>query len=142
LRAHPLIAIEVSSPPSEPPRPANAGSIDGASAISNGTPPTYKVGVNISPPVPLNEVEAEYSDYGRKKRITGICLIGLIVDANGVPQNVHVVKGLEPSMDENALDAARQLRFKPALRDGTTPVPVEISIEVNFVLRKNKRKLF
>jgi TonB family protein len=140
LRAHPFIVIAVASPPSIPPKLRTPGSISGSPAIPSSSPPLNKVGANISPPVPLNEVEAEYSDYGRKKRITGVCLIGLIVDANGVPQNVHVVNGLEPSMDENALDAARQLRFKPAMRDGTTPVPVEISVEVKFILRK--RKLF
>jgi TonB family protein len=139
LHAHPFIAISVSSPPSAP-GVASVGSANGSPAVSNNVPSPYKIGANVSAPVLLNEVEAEYSDYGRRKRITGICLIGLIVDANGMPQNVHLIKGLEPSMDENALDAVRQFRFKPALKDGTTPVPVEFTVEVNFKLRK--RNLF
>jgi TonB family protein len=135
MRAHPLIAMRVSPPPSVP-EGVNIGSPSGSTAVSNNTQPPYKVGANISPPVALHEIEAEYSDYGLKNRITGICLVGLIVDATGMPRNIHLIKGLEPSLDDKALDAVRQFRFKPALKDGTTPVPVEMTIEVNFILRK------
>jgi len=96
-----------------------------------------KPAVHISPPVPLNRVEAEYSEYGRKKRISGICLVQAMIDVNGIPQDVRVEKSLEPSMDEKAVEAVKQYRFKPAMKDGITPVPVMITIAVNFRLRKS-----
>jgi protein TonB len=34
-------------------------------------------------------------------------------------------------LDEKAVEAVRQYRFKPAMKDGR-PVPVEIYVEVNF----------
>ncbi len=88
----------------------------------------------MSAPIPLFVPEAEYSKYARKKKIIGICLIGLIVDAKGTSQNVHVVKGLEPSQDKNAIEAVKKYRFKPAMKDGKVPVPVAINFEVNFRL--------
>jgi TonB family protein len=90
----------------------------------------------MSAPVPLLQPQAEYSDYARKKGISGICLLGLIVDANGMPQNIHVIKSLEPSLDQNAIEAVKKYRFKPAIKDGTVPVPVVVNIEVNFRLYK------
>jgi len=69
-------------------------------------------------------------------RIQGICLIGLVVDANGVPQKVHVVKSLEPSLDEEAVASVQTWRFTPALKDGTQPVPFEVTVEINFRLIK------
>jgi hypothetical protein len=48
---------------------------------------------------------------------------------------VHVVKSLESSMDENVVAAANELRFKPALKDGNTPVSVEVIMPINFRLR-------
>jgi periplasmic protein TonB len=45
-----------------------------------------------------------------------------------------VVRALGMGLDEKALDAVRQFKFKPAMKDGKTPVPVTITIEVNFRL--------
>jgi TonB family protein len=112
--------------PSTPPQPATPA----ASA-------PYKIGGNVSAPVVIHSVEAEFSDYARRNRICGTTIIGLIVDAEGLPQDVHVIKSLEPSLEQNAVAAVEQYRFKPAMKDGTIPVPVEIKIEVDFTLYKS-----
>jgi len=58
-------------------------------------------------------------------------LLNLVVDEHGVPQNVHVVRGVGLGLDAKAVDAVKQWRFKPAMENGT-PVPVELNIEMNF----------
>jgi thiol-disulfide isomerase/thioredoxin len=58
-------------------------------------------------------------------------LVNLIVDPHGVPQNVHVLRGLGMGLDEKAVEAVRQYRFKPAMEHGK-PVAVEMNAEVNF----------
>jgi TonB family protein len=92
----------------------------------------HKVGGNISSPIPINLPQAEFSDEGRLKKISGMCVVNLFVDVYGVPHDLILEKSLEPSMDQKALEAASRYRFKPALRDKLEPVPVMISIEVNF----------
>jgi periplasmic protein TonB len=62
-----------------------------------------------------------------------VCLISLIVDAQGNPQNPRVVQRLGMGLDEKALEAVLKYRFKPAKKDGK-PVPVRISVMVNFRL--------
>jgi TonB family protein len=94
----------------------------------------YHVGGGVAAPVPLNTVEAEYSDEARRAKYQGVCLIALIVDAQGNPQNPRVVRSLGMGLDERALDAVRKYRFKPAMKDGRIPVPVSITVEVNFRL--------
>jgi protein TonB len=37
-------------------------------------------------------------------------------------------------LDEKALEAVRQYKFRPAMKDGKTPVAVMITVEVNFRL--------
>jgi outer membrane biosynthesis protein TonB len=37
-------------------------------------------------------------------------------------------------LDEKALEAVMKYKFKPAMNDGKTPVPVPINVEVNFRL--------
>ena len=100
----------------------------------NSTLVPYKVGGRVSAPILLKSGEVEYSDYARKQKISGVCIVSLIVDASGMPQNVHLVKSLESGLDQNAINAVSQYRFKPAMKNGTTPVPVQITVTVDFRL--------
>jgi len=55
----------------------------------------------------------------------------LIVDEKGMPTHVRVVRGVGMGLDEKAVEAVRQYRFKPGTKDGK-PVPVDLYIDVNF----------
>jgi protein TonB len=54
-----------------------------------------------------------------------------VVDENGNPTHVHVARGVGMGLDEKAVEAVRQYKFKPGMKDGK-PVKVELAIEVNF----------
>jgi TonB family protein len=62
---------------------------------------------------------------------SGIVLVNLIVDTNGLPRNVHVLRGVGMGLDETAVAAVKQYTFQPAMENGK-PVPVELNVEVNF----------
>ena len=94
----------------------------------------YQIGGGISSPIPIFQPEAEFSDEARRAKYQGVVLISLIVDAQGNPQNVHVIRSLGMGLDEKAMEAVRKYKFKPAMKDGKTPVPVMATIEVNFRL--------
>jgi len=102
--------------------------------VFTGAPEAYRIGKRISAPVPTVQPEAKFTRQARKEHVQGQVMIMLIVDANGMPQNPRVVKPLPAGLTEEALAAVRQYRFRPALKDGTTPVPVMITIVVNFKL--------
>jgi periplasmic protein TonB len=53
------------------------------------------------------------------------------VDKNGNPSDVKVVRGIGHGLDEKAVEAVRQYKFKPATKDGD-PVMVDLYINVNF----------
>lgn len=94
----------------------------------------YRVGGGISAPSVLFAPEAEFSDEARRAKYQGVCLISVIVDAQGNPVNPRVVRTLGMGLDEKALEAVRKYKFRPAMKDSKTPVPVMINIEVNFRL--------
>ena len=94
----------------------------------------YRVGGGISAPIPIFQPEAEFSDEARRAKYQGVCLISMIVDAQGNPQNPRVIRPLGMGLDEKALEAVRKYKFKPAMKDGKTPVPVMVTVEVNFRL--------
>ncbi|HVJ07653.1 MAG TPA: energy transducer TonB [Acidisarcina sp.] len=91
----------------------------------------YHVGGGVSAPSLIYSVDPEFSDEARRAKYQGICIVSMIVDAQGNPQHIRISRPLGMGLDQKALDAVRQYRFKPAYFQGH-PVPVEISIEVNF----------
>jgi TonB family protein len=112
----------------------NPGPGNGAAPGSNGGAGVYRAGGHIRAPVLVYSVPATYSGNARRSRISGSCLVSAIIDVKGIPQNVHIVKSLDLSLDQNAVAAIKQYRFKPAMKDGTIPVPVMVTIEVDFRL--------
>ena len=60
-------------------------------------------------------------------------VVAVIVNMQGRPMNVHVVRGCGMGLDEKAIEAVRNWRFDPAMKDGK-PVAVQINVEVNFHL--------
>ena len=107
-------------------------------AAENKTQPgayghVYKVGNGVSAPVVLKMVLAHYPDAVLKEKtpINGKVLLGLVVDAEGMPQDVHVVRSFRADFDTQAIKAAKGYGFKPAMRRGKA-VAASITMEVNF----------
>lgn len=88
-------------------------------------------GGGVSAPVLIYSVDPEFSDEARRAKYQGICVVSLIVDKQGNPQNIRVVRALGMGLDQKAEEAVRQYKFKPAYYKGH-PVPVLIDVEVNF----------
>lgn len=131
LLSVPFAAAQQPTPPSDTTAPTQANDAVPSPDYPSGI---YKVGGRISAPVVKHQVTAQFTDEARRAKYQGICLIGLIVDTHGKPQNVHVTLPLGMGLDEKAIEAVRQYRFKPALKDGAIPVPVQIVIEIDFRL--------
>jgi protein TonB len=79
-------------------------------------------------------VEPEYTPEAKDAGLEGAVVIKAEVSPDGVPQNISVVKSLDPGLDANAVTAVSQWRFKPGMKDGE-PVTVAVKIEVNFHLK-------
>jgi TonB family protein len=93
----------------------------------------YKVGGGISAPQAVSTPDPEYTEEARNAKTQGMCVLRLIVDEQGNPRDIRVVRGLGFGLDARAIDAVKQWRFQPAMKDGR-PVSVQISVEVGFHL--------
>jgi protein TonB len=79
----------------------------------------------------IYQVEPEFSEEARKAKFSGDVQVYLVVDAEGRPTHIRVARGVGMGLDEKAVEAVRQYKFKPALQNGK-PVPVDLYIDVNF----------
>jgi len=108
-------------PPPPPPVPASQG-------ISGGA---YRIGGGVSAPVPIHQVEPSYTDEARQAGIEGVVFLSIVVDENGQPQAIRVARSLDPGLDQKAIEAVSQWRFRPGQKDGK-PVPVMAGVQLNF----------
>lgn len=93
----------------------------------------YRAGGDVSTPVLVSKVEPEYSEEARKAKYSGSVLLQIIVDVNGVPRDIKVLRPLGLGLDEKAVEAVSHWRFRPGLKGGKA-VPVQANIEVSFRL--------
>lgn len=90
-----------------------------------------RIGGGVSAPILVYSVEPEFSEEARKAKVAGNVLVNLWVGTDGLPSHVHVIRGVGMGLDEKAVEAVRQYKFKPAM-EGGKPVLVELNVEVNF----------
>jgi TonB family protein len=93
----------------------------------------YRVGGGVTAPQLISKVEPDYSEMARQARYQGTVLLYTEINPEGQPTNIRVQRSLGLGLDEKAIEAVRQWRFKPGMKDGT-PVTVAANIEVNFRL--------
>ena len=89
-----------------------------------------KIG-NVSAPVPVSMPDPEYTKEARKDKVSGKVLVNLLVDEQGNPTHVRVVRGIGHGLDAKAIEAVSRYKFKPAMEDGK-PVTVALTVQVNF----------
>lgn len=81
----------------------------------------------------LDKPRPQYTAEGRSMKIEGEVVIDLVFLANGTVQVNQVVRGLGHGLDEAAVRAAQQIKFKPAKRDGQ-PVDFPARVRIEFQL--------
>jgi protein TonB len=106
-----------------------AGLGPGSGGNTGGGP--RRIGGGVSAPQLIYSVEPEFSEEARKAKVAGNVLVNLWVDTSGMPSHVHVIRGVGMGLDEKAVEAVKQYKFKPAMENGK-PVLVELNVEVNF----------
>ena len=87
----------------------------------------------LSGPSVISKIEPQYTEGAKDAKIEGTVAVGLVVNAEGKPQNLYIIRSLDKGLDQNAIAAIEQWVFNPGEKDGK-PVPVTATIEVNFRL--------
>jgi TonB family protein len=93
----------------------------------------YRTGGGMIGPVVVHRVDPEYSEEARKARYSGVVIVYMEIDQTGRPRNLKIVKGVGLGLDEKAIEAVSQWRFRPGLKDGR-PVVWSGEVECAFHL--------
>jgi len=89
------------------------------------------IGRGVSEPKLIYPVEAAPTEEARQADYEGICVLNMIVDPRGSPREIRVLRSCGHGLDQKAIEAVSQYRFRPAMKNGR-PVAVRISVEFRF----------
>ncbi len=100
-------------------------------------PDDGRVHIERSQQLPLKVVSQDYPRYpeeGRNKQLEDQVIVRYTIGKNGRVIDVQIIDhAREPMFDQATIDAIRQWRFRPMIKDGK-PVEVVHELAVNYVL--------
>jgi TonB family protein len=106
----------------------------GPAEMSSGATKVYRIDdPGIVKPRAIRTPEPDYSESARQKRIEGMVKLLATVGADGRTRDITVSESLEPSLDENAIEAIKHWTFEPCTLDHK-PVACRMKVEVEYRL--------
>lgn len=86
--------------------------------------------VDVKPQL-LERPKPSYTDSARQNNVQGKVVLRVVLSANGSVGSISAISGLSHGLTEQAIAAARRIKFSPAIKDGR-PVSVAVNVEYNF----------
>jgi len=114
---------------------------DEIAAVSPDPVPSFKNGIaragagGTTTPTCVYCPDPKYTSAARDAKYQGTVVLNVVVTAEGRAEQIRVAKGTGLGLEENAIQAVKEWRFKPAVGPDGKPVAVLIPIEVTFRLR-------
>jgi TonB family protein len=85
-------------------------------------------------PVALNRPRPNYTEEARKNKVSGTARVYALVGSDGAVRQVRIIRGLSDGLNEEAIRAAMQMRFRPAMRNGQM-VDYWVTVDIEFNIR-------
>ena len=101
-------------------------------AATNDEPPMSGRQVTLKPVV-VAKPEPTYTQDARQHQVTGTIVLRCVFGSSGRVTNIAAMSRLEHGLTEQAIAAAQQIRFIPAIKDGRF-VSMYMQLEYNFNL--------
>jgi len=89
---------------------------------------------NITAPRLSEVATPDYTAEAKKNRIEGTVTVMIVIDKKGNVVDAQVTKGLGYGLDENAIIAVKEWKYKPAEKDGE-PIAVKTEVTLSFYPR-------
>jgi TonB family protein len=98
----------------------------------------FRVGNGVSAPAIISRVEPTYSQRAKATGLEGKVVLATIIRKDGGVDILKVVRSLGYGLDENAIQALKQWKFRPGMKSDIS-VDVALNIEVSFSLERRPK---
>ncbi len=106
---------------------------DSAAEQNQGAPDSILQMDRSTRPTILYREKAQYTQEARDNMIQGVVVLSVVFGADAQIRDIELVRGLPDGLNENAIEAAKKIRFEPAMKDGQA-VSVRGRLEYSFNL--------
>jgi TonB family protein len=96
--------------------------------VPNGRP---KPADTLVGPVPVRKVDPKYPPELKAEKVEGEVVLYAVIRKDGSVDSIQLVQGLDPQLDENAMDALARWKFEPAERHDE-PVELVTIVHIPF----------
>jgi protein TonB len=96
--------------------------------------PPFKPRGQLAGPVPFEKADPKYPPELIKAHVQGEIVLYAIIRKDGSVDSIQIVRGLDPELDRDAIEALAQWKFRPGTRAGA-PVDLEAVVHVPFLYR-------
>ena len=103
--------------------------------LDEGEMPYNKPKGLLSGPIPERKVDPKYPQTLIKEKVDGEVILYAIIRKDGTVDSIQLVRGIDPQLDKNSMDALSRWVFRPGARDGQ-PVDLEAVVHIPFHFRK------
>jgi protein TonB len=97
------------------------------------TPQRVRVSGGVVSGLKVRDVKPVYPQMAKIARVQGPVVLAAIIGKDGTIQNLHVVSTASPLLNQAAIDAVKEWKYRPYILNGE-PVEVDTQITVNFTL--------
>ena len=94
-------------------------------ALERATP------TDLAGPVPLRKVDPKYPPALASAKIQGVVVLYAIIRRDGSVDSIQLIQGIDPQLDQNAMEALARWKFRAAERRGK-PVELETIVRIPF----------
>jgi periplasmic protein TonB len=109
------------------------GGVIGGTPGGMGDEVPMRITAEVKQPQLIKKVEPPYPEVGRRSKLEGVVVLEAVITKTGSVEEVKVLRSLHPVMDQAALNAVKQWKYKPAILNGR-PVKVYFTVTVTFRL--------
>jgi TonB family protein len=85
----------------------------------------------LSAPVPVHKVDPKYPQDLMKDHVEGEVILYGVIRPDGGVDSIQLVRGIDPQLDANAIEAFRQWKFQPAMKSGQA-IALEAIVHIPF----------
>jgi TonB family protein len=112
--------------------PGRGGNLGGGNMGIGGGGSVEPMTASLRPTILYRE-KAKYTEEARQNKVQGSVVLQVVFHANGTIADVKVVRGLPDGLTEKAIEAAKRIRFQPAVKNGAA-VSVRGTLDFSFNL--------
>jgi len=97
------------------------------------TPQRVRVSAGVTQGLKIKNVNPVYPQMAKIARVQGPVVLAAVIGKDGSIQGLHVLSTASPLLNQAAMDAVKEWRYRPYILNGE-PVEVDTQITVNFTL--------